>query len=262
MIGIIGGSGLYSLDGLVEIDRTRCTTAYGEPSSELVRVCGQHADSENKGKNKGGNQSKPKPVLLFVARHGADHAIPPHRVNYRANVQALCDAGVTHIVAVNAVGSCNARFAVGDIVLPTQLIDYTSGREHTFFDQLRDFNDHIDFTEPFSESLQHRLQAVAEVVNVKTQLGGTYGVTQGPRLETAAEVQRLIRDGCDLIGMTAMPEAALAREKGLAYASLCVVVNSAAGLDSQVISTEAISAVLAQSMERIGKMISSLLEPA
>lgn len=270
MIGIIGGSGLYSLNDLVEIESTRCTTIYGEPSSELVRVClekdrlqcHQHDDQHDHhhDKENNANGANEPQAMVFLARHGQDHTFPPHRVNYRANIQALYELGVTRVVAVNAVGSCDPLIDVGDIVMPTQLIDYTSGREHTFFDQLEGFDDHIDFTDPFSEPLQNTLMASAAVAKVDIKVGGTYGVTQGPRLETAAEIARLIRDGCTLVGMTAMPEAALARERQLEYASICIVVNKAAGLATETISTTAISEVLAHSTQRIAKVIHGLFK--
>lgn len=170
----------------------------------------------------GGNQ------IAFVARHGADHSVPPHRVNYRANVWAAAQLHPGMVVAINVVGSLNPRLPPGRLVLPHQVVDYTWGREHSFVGNLQ-VPMHIDFTHPFDEKLRARLKA-ADRDRSLAETAAVYGVTQGPRLETRAEIARLKNDGCDLVGMTAMPEAALARELGLSYACICVVANWAAGI--------------------------------
>ncbi len=245
MLGVIGGSGIYSLSTLVETRSVEAITEYGAPSSPLVFFAQE--------------QSKADERLCFIARHGADHSIPPHKVNYRANIQAMVDAGVERILSVNAVGSCSEDFAVGELLLPTQIIDYSYGREHTFFDKLQSFDDHIDFTLPFDSDWQQKIKHAAATQNIDLPVAGTYACTQGPRFETAAEVQRIIRDGGDVIGMTAMPEAALAKERGIAYASLSMVVNAAAGLQGDAILHGDIDAVLLSASQRVKQVILSLL---
>jgi len=193
--------------------------------------------------------------LLFLARHGPKHSIAPHAVNYRANLWALREAGARTVIAVNAVGGIAQTCRSGLIVLPDQLIDYTWGRPHSYGDEAGAAVSHIDFTAPFSPALAAQLGRAAEAASVPVIHGACLGVTQGPRLETAAEIQRLRRDGCDLVGMTSMPEAALARELGLEYASLCVVSNLAAGLDSAPLRMADIEATLAQAMVGVRKIL-------
>jgi len=190
--------------------------------------------------------------------------LPPHKVNYRANLFALHQLGVTQILAVNAVGGVAPELQAGDIVIPDQIIDYSYGREHTFSDGTANIVSghqvqHVDFTEPFDEALRQKIIGAARksgkavVGNVVEQ--GVYGCMQGPRLETAAEIKRLARDGCTLVGMTAMPEAGLARELNLAYASISIVANMAAGLSEVPLTVEDIHAVVAQGLSRIQQLI-------
>lgn len=209
-IGLIVGSGAGRL-GLGVEARSATKTPYGEPSSALLRG------------HLGGC------AVLWIARHGESRAIPPHRVNYRANIWALHEHGVRQCIAVNAVGIIGAAgFQPGGLAIPDQLIDYTWGREHSFDDGASGHLHHAEFTEPFDPILRGRL-ASAAAANGGAVSRGVYGVTQGPRLETAAEIERMARDGCAMVGMTAMPEAALAREIGLRYAICAVGVNFAAG---------------------------------
>lgn len=206
---VIIGSGFGSLaDGRVE---RRITTRFGDPSAPL-RTATLDGCS-----------------LLTIARHGDEHGIPPHAINYRANLAALKDAGARSIIALNTVGVISDICEPGQIALPNQLLDYTWGRKHTLYDGSDGAVEHVDFTEPFTETLRRQLLAAAGAASIDCHDGGVYAATQGPRLETAAEVDRLERDGADYIGMTAMPEAALAREFGLDYASIAMVVNRAAG---------------------------------
>jgi purine nucleoside phosphorylase len=167
--------------------------------------------------------------VLSLARHGDGHSIPPHKINYRANVLALKKLGVDAIIALNTVGVVSSVRESGEVAVPDQLLDYTWGREHTIYDGRRGSVVHIDFTEPFSGDLRSDLLVAARRAGVDCYDGGVYATTQGPRLETAAEVDRLERDGADYVGMTAMPEAAIARELEIAYACLAMVVNRAAG---------------------------------
>ena len=178
--------------------------------------------------------------VLFLARHGEPHAIAPHRVNYRANIHALHASGATHVIALNTVGGISAEAVPGSLWLPGQIIDYTSGRESSFHDGTVWPLQHQEFAEPYDRPLRELLMLAAEQAGIAMVSGGVYGCTQGPRLETAAEIRRMQRDGCDLVGMTGMPEAALARELGMAYASISMVVNPAAGLSAEAITLEAI----------------------
>jgi 5'-methylthioinosine phosphorylase len=210
-IAIIGGTGLTQISGLNIIKHEQIATPYGSPSAEFVT--GEF------------NQKQ----VVFLARHGNPHSIPPHRINYRANIWALKHLGVESIIAVAAVGGITSAMEPACLALPDQIIDYSYDRKHTFFDDEFSPVTHIDFTAPYSQSLREQLITAAANANVKLVTNGTYGCTQGPRLETTAEIKRMERDGCDLVGMTGMPEAALARELELEYATLAVVANWGAG---------------------------------
>lgn len=236
MIGIIGGTGLTELPGLSELDARWIETPYGEPSAALNT--GRWHDQD----------------VVFLARHGNPHQIPPHLVNYRANLWALRHAGVKNIIAVNAVGGIDKRLGPARIAIPDQIIDYTWGREQTLYDGSIPL-EHIDFSAPYSESLRKQLLRAARSQKVTVLERGVYGATQGPRLETAAEIQRFQREGCDMVGMTGMPEAALAREMGMAYASIALSVNWAAGLTDQPITMPDIQQALALGMGDVLKII-------
>lgn len=226
-LGVIGGTGMDRWPGL-EIDRNEVIeTPYGTPSAalQLGRIHGVHA--------------------LFLARHGDSHAIPPHRVNYRANLWALQHCGVRSVIAIAAVGSMAQWLPPGQVAVPADLIDYTWGRDQTYSDSADAPLQHVEFTAPYSARIRRELLHAALSKRLDIAEGGVLGVTQGPRLETAAEVQRLQRDGCDMVGMTGMPEAALARELTLDYACLAVSVNWAAGLGQDDIHGE-----IEQSIER------------
>jgi 5'-methylthioinosine phosphorylase len=210
-LGIIGGSGLTRLKALQLHRQEFVATPYGEPSAPLTF-----------------GELDGSPVV-FLPRHGASHSIPPHRVNYRANLWAMKQAGVERIVGVAAVGGITASMTPGVLCIPDQVIDYTWGREHTLFSDDLDSVTHIDFSEPYCEPLRQDLLRAARRVGVSVHVGGTYGATQGPRLESAAEIRRMEADGCDVVGMTGMPETSLARELALCYASLALSVNWAAG---------------------------------
>ena len=207
--GLMVGSGWEGLAG--DDTGTEVTTAFGAPSARVHRL-------------KFGDHN-----VLTLARHGAGHTFSPHKINYRANVLALKKLGAEAIIGLNTVGVITTVIEPGWLAIPDQLIDYTWGRDHTLFDGRRGLVEHIDFTEPFSGELRAALVAAAREADVTCHDGGVYAVTQGPRLETAAEIDRLGRDGADLVGMTAMPEAAIAREAGVDYACIAMVVNHAAG---------------------------------
>ena len=211
MLGIIGGTGLTQLDNLTVIRRQIARTPYGESSQPLI--FGEIAGEE----------------VVFLARHGGGHSIPPHAVNYRANIWALHSVGVTHLLAVATVGGISSDLKAGDIVLPNQILDYTHGRKNTYHDGIELPVKHIDFTEPYSNLLRQLCKQAAINISQALHDGGVYACVQGPRLETAAEINRLERDGATLVGMTGMPEAVLARELGLQYAAICPIANQAAG---------------------------------
>ena len=200
--------------------------------------------------------------VLFLARHGEAHSIPPHQVNYRANIRALKDAGAARIASVATVGGIRRELGPGTLVVPDQIIDYTWGRAASFFEGPGAKVTHIDFTEPYSAPLRKALLAAARTCGEAVVDGGCYGTTQGPRLETAAEIARMERDGADLVGMTAMPEAALAREAGLEYAAIAVVVNHAAGKgdSAKAVSFAAMEAVQRQAMARVLRILEALAQ--
>lgn len=211
MLAIIGGSGLTQLSNLKILHRQIARTPFGEPSGPLI--FGEV------------NQKQ----VVFLARHGYGHTIPPHQINFRANLWALREGGAKAVLAVGTVGGIRADLRPGDLLIPDQLIDYSWGRPSTFHEGDGCSVTHVDFTEPYDGPLRQRLLTSARAVNVAVKEGGVYGVTQGPRLETAAEITRMERDGVDVVGMTAMPEAVLARELSLPYAAINVVSNYAAG---------------------------------
>jgi len=239
MFAIIGGSGLSSFEELAVERRELVHTPYGETSATVTfgQLAGQ--------------------PVAFLPRHGHGHTVPPHDINYRANVWALQRIGVEGIVAVASVGGIGDRFRPGEMVLPDQIIDYTSGRRATYFDAQEKAVTHIDFTNPFDATLRARIHDAARRVAFDVIDGGCYACTQGPRLETAAEIRRIDRDGGDVVGMTLMPEAALSRELELPYAALLVVVNWAAGRDSgtSTITSESIASTLSFSVARVRSVV-------
>ena len=242
MLAIIGGTGLTRLSNLDVKQRSAVRTPYGEPSAQLTS---------------GAIRGAP---VIFLARHGDGHTIPPHQVNYRANVWALKEKGAHEIVSVASVGGIRRDLGPGTIVVPHQIIDYTWGRGSTFFEGEAVVK-HIDFTEPYSAGLRARLLAAAKKRGESAGDGAVYAATQGPRLETAAEIDRLERDGADIVGMTGMPEAALAREIGLEYAAIAVVVNHAAGRGASArgIQMKEIDEVLREAMGRVRNIIDALV---
>lgn len=240
-LAIIGGTGLTRLPGLRSTGESSLDTPWGPASAPVVK--GLMAGRE----------------VFFMARHGDPHRIPPHRVNYRANLWALKEAGADEILAVNAVGGIHPAMGVGHFCVPHQLIDYTWGRQSTYFEEELEAVTHIDFTHPYDESLRQRLIGVLARVGVAHSAYGVYAATQGPRLETAAEISLLERDGCDIVGMTGMPEAALARELGMPYASLSLVVNPAAGKGQGAITMAEIEKVMEGGMEQARTIINAMI---
>lgn len=240
-VAIIGGTGLTSLKDLEITGREIVQTPFGEPSGPLVRG------------NLAGHQ------VYFLPRHGAAHTIPPHRINYRANIWALKEAGVEQVIAVNAVGGIRDDMQPGTLIVPDQVIDYTSARTNTFFEDGLKQVVHIDFTAPFCESLRQNIINAADKASIEVIKEGTYAATQGPRLETAAEINRLDNDGCHLVGMTCMPEAALAREQELCYASISVVANLAAGRGTEDLTMEMIEKNLNEGMGKARQLLEAVI---
>jgi len=237
-IAIIGGTGLSTLTAMDVYDNEWPSTPYGEPNAPLIHT------------RMGGE------MVIFFARHGEGGAFAPHRVNYRANLSALKQAGIQKVIAVNAVGGITDKMQMGAICIPDQLIDYTFGRADTFFDGSNNKPvKHVDFAEPFNADVRQQLLAAAQALSMPVVDSGVYGCTQGPRLETAAEINRLERDGCDIVGMTAMPEAVLAMELGLEYASVCVVVNRASGRADKPLSLAEIHMQLSETMPKVEKLL-------
>lgn len=243
MLGIIGGTGLTKLDNLNIIRRQIARTPYGEASQPLV--FGELAGVE----------------VVFLARHGGGHTIPPHAVNYRANIWALHSVGVNDLLAIATVGGISGELNAGDIVLPHQIIDYTHGRKNTYHDGIELPVKHIDFTEPYSAHLRQYCLKAANQIQQPLIDGGVYACVQGPRLETAAEINRLERDGATLVGMTGMPEAALARELGMEYAALCPIANQAAGRGDSAngIQYEDVMARLDLTMQKVRVLIEQIV---
>lgn len=244
MHAIIGGSGLAKLSELRLERREVVRTPFGDPSCALSFGTLEGAE------------------VVFLARHGYGHTIAPHQINYRANLWALQHVGATEVISVATVGGIRPEFGPGALVLPDQIVDYTTGRACTFFEGPDNPVTHVDFTRPYSDALRLRLARAAEAAGEPVGFGGCYGCTQGPRLETAAEIRRMAGDGCDLVGMTGMPEAVLARELSLPYAALAVVSNHAAGIgdSGESISIEAMGAVMERAMVRVRRILAAYLK--
>ena len=246
MFGIIGGSGLAKLVGLQNVRRDIARTAWGHPSSAL---------------SFGDLNGAP---VVFMARHGYGHTIAPQDINYRANIWALKQAGTTAIISVATVGGIRPDLLPGTLAVPDQLIDYSTGRASTYYTGPDQPVVHIDFTQPYDADLRRQLIAAARALDTAVVDGGCYACTQGPRLETAAEIRRLERDGCDLVGMTGMPEAVLAREAEIPYAALTVVANCAAGKGDALgaIPLHTVGAVLEEAMVRVLAILGQVVKPS
>ncbi len=243
-LAVIGGTGVYALGELADVESHQPVTAYGAPSGP-VRV-GTFAGKR----------------VAFLARHGEGHSLPPHKINYRANLAALKAVGANRVLALNTVGGIGERFGPRVLACPDQLIDYTWGRVSTLCEEPGSEVLHIDFGEPYTAALRTRVADAAAIAGVPLQVGGCYGATQGPRLETRAEIARMRRDGCDLVGMTGMPEAGLARELGLDYACLAIVANWAAGAGpdpDEVITLQDVLANVAAAMDGAARILRAML---
>ena len=244
MLAIIGGTGLTNLANLEITRREIIRTPYGEPSGPLT--FGKIGAAE----------------VVFLARHGYGHTIAPHEVNYCANVWALHSVGVSTVLAVNSVGGIAANMSPGELAVPDQIIDYTNGRRQTFFEGADSKVFHVDFTYPYDDAARQLYLSAANDVGVTVSNGGVYGATQGPRLETLAEINRFERDGCAMVGMTGMPEAALAREKKLSFAVLALSMNHAAGRGSSAtqIKLDDAEIVLREGMKKVMLILGRAVE--
>lgn len=239
-LAIIAGTGFKQIKGLEITATKQLETPFGKPSALYIfGVVG-------------------KREIIFLARHGSPHAFLPHEINYRANIWGLKKLGVTDIVAISSVGGINKTMPPAHIVIPNQIIDYSYGRQQTFADKLEEVT-HIDFTFPYNEQLRTRLIHAAKKEKLSISTSATYGCTQGPRLETAAEILRMERDGCDLVGMTAMPEAPLAKELNINYASINVVANWAAGKSKGEITMTEIEQHLKKGMKTANKLLAAFI---
>jgi len=241
-LAIIGGTGLSALEGLELVEKKVIETPFGEPSSALS-VGKLHGES-----------------VLFLPRHGENHTLPPHKVNYRANIWALHSVGASKIIAVAAVGGIRNDMPPGVLAVPEQIIDYTYGREQSFFSYDFSADKHIDFTYPYDAGLRESILQAGKAKQIKLIDGGCYGATQGPRLETAAEIKRMAQDGCAMVGMTGMPEAYLARELDIPYATCALMVNWAAGLTEGTITMEQIEQTLAGGMKQVKQLLTELIQ--
>ena len=245
MFGVIGGTGLDKIEGLVVEKHETIKTPYGETSEPLAfgSIAGQL-------------------MIVFIARHGKNHSIAPHLINYQANIWALHSVGVKNLIGINTVGSIDTKLLPGDFVFPDQIIDYTYSRKNTFFDGVDNPIQHIDFTYPFDSNLRNHFSKASRILDLKFHTSGVYACVQGPRLESAAEINRYENDGADIIGMTGMPEASLAREIGLNYALICPVANHAAGrgLNKDGISHEEINENSEKMASNIENLIKGIIE--
>ena len=230
------------IGGTINIKEKIVSTPFGEPSSPLI--FGQLNNTD----------------VVFLARHGLSHTIPPHKVNYRANLWALKQAKAKNIIAVAAVGGITEKMAPEQLVIPDQIIDYTYDRKHTFFEDDLTAVTHIDFSWPYNPGLREQLVRQSRALGIDIIDGAVYAATQGPRLESAAEILRLQRDGCDIVGMTGMPEACLAKELDLNYACCSLVVNWAAGKAGQLeISLEEMQKFMNSGMKQVALLLNGIV---
>lgn len=242
-LAIIGGTGLNKLEGIHRIKRRVMRTPYGEPSGPLTY--GEYYGNE----------------IVFLPRHGTGHTIPPHKINYCANIWALKEIGVKNVIGIAAVGGISKELTPSRLAVPDQIIDYTWGRNNTFYEGGAGKVIHIDFTHPYDQVLRTTIINAARKADIDIFEGGTYGATQGPRLETAAEIDRMEKDGCDMVGMTGMPETALARELDLAYASCAVIANFAAGRGERTeILMKEIEIHLSKGMQQVRQLLLEVLK--
>ena len=224
IIGLIAGTGFYDLPALKDGESRELDTLYGKAQIRSGEWNGAR--------------------LIFLTRHGVGHSIPPHLINYRANIKAMKDLGVEQIIAINVVGGINPKLSPGDLCLIDEFIDFTSGRQHTFSDGSKPSVQHVDLTRPYDAKIQSALRQSAKESGILLHENGVYAGFNGPRFETPSEIRLAALAGATVVGMTGCPEVSLARELGIAYASIALVVNPAAGLSEVEITMDEINKAL------------------
>lgn len=237
-IGVIGGSGLYEIKGFVLKKKRTISTPYGKPSDQYLT----------------GTMGKTE--IIFLPRHGSHHNIPPHMINYRANIWGFRKLGVDRILSISAAGGINKGLKPGDIVISDQILDMTKERKSTYYDG-KEGVIHIDFTEPYCPELRRILLKAGRQKRLSLKNGGTYVAVEGPRLETASEIKSFSILGGDIVGMTGMPEAALARELEICYAGISVVANYAAGISRRKLTVAEVMEAMKDSTEKIKDLLKS-----
>ncbi|WP_457638668.1 S-methyl-5'-thioadenosine phosphorylase [Persephonella sp.] len=261
MIGILGGSGLYDIDGITVLEEKRVMTPYGEPSDSYIVA-------EYKGRK-----------VVFLPRHGRGHKYPPHLINYRANLWGFRKLGVDRILSISAVGGINPLLRPGDFVISDQFIDFTKVRPVTFYEGVYTIKDeedtkndlvkeylssdrvvHIDVTQPFCPAMRRLLSDIFSEKGYRYHSKGTYAATEGPRLETSAEIKALSILGADVVGMTLVPEVVLARELSMHFASVSVVTNLAAGISGERLTSDEVIQMMHQKTEDIKSVVLSFIE--
>lgn len=237
-LAIIGGTGVYDPEILLNVREERVGTPYGDVEVKLGRCGGRE--------------------VAFLARHGWEHSIPPHKINYRANIWALRELGASRVIATSAVGSLRKEMAPGDFVILDQFLDFTKGREATFFDG-EGFK-HLDYTEPYCPQVREAIIVSARALSFRVHERGCYVSTEGPRFETAAEIRAYAILGGDVVGMTNVPEVVLAREAGLCYGAVAMVTNYAAGISPNPLTHEEVVEVMKQNSERLKGLLVQAIE--
>jgi len=240
MLSLITGSGFYDIAAITDRRIVPTPTPYGDVAVTFGRW---HGGAE----------------VTFIARHGADHSIAPHSINYRANIWALREAGATAILATAVSGGITDGLDPGDLVIIDDFLNFTAGRADTFFDEPGNLQ-HTDMTDVYDPTLRQLIARAAASVGVEIAAGGTYCATNGPRFESPAEIRMMAAVGGDIVGMTGYPEVALARELGLPYASIGVISNRAAGLIDEALSLPEIMAVIEAASEPLYKLIGAVIE--
>lgn len=235
-IAVIGGSGVYSLDFIDNPQKQEVDTPYGKPPEVIT---GELEDKK----------------VVFMPRHGEGHGTPPHKINFRANLWALNELGVERVLATTAVGSLKPDFKPGEFVLLDQFLDFTKNRPLTFYEGGEEGVVHVDMTEPYCPELRGVLQETAEDLGISIHSSGTYACTEGPRYETAAEIQMLKQLNADVVGMTNVPESVLAKELEMCYSTISIITNFAAGISDEKLTHEEVSEVMSKNIERVKELI-------
>ncbi|EAX46562.1 methylthioadenosine phosphorylase [Thermosinus carboxydivorans Nor1] len=243
-LAIIGGTGVYDPRILENVREEEILTPYGAVRYKVGEYAGR--------------------AIAFIPRHGSKHSIPPHLINYRANIWAMKKIGVQAILATTAVGSLNTDMKPGDFVLINQFLDFTKNRVHTFYEGGERGVVHVDVTEPYCPALRQKLEKAAKKIGIAIHTKGTYVCTEGPRFETPAEIAMFAKLGGDVVGMTNVPEVVLAREAEMCYATVSMVTNYAAGISAQPLTHGEVLDTMKANTENIKRLIMetiSLIDP-